>query len=239
MRRKQFDSVDSAFIKAGGISVSGGSTNITTALTTAAATAGRFGVAVPLQPSVSNGQGFITTNPLNYIKLFANATQNDVNGANGQEVYGRLTEASNVYTLTFYTRQSGTETAHSFGSATSIDVLVPYRFSFPNFPQDALISQPVRNVSEDGIVVASGYAEAVTVTGTNVLSALTKTPVSPTTLQLIVNGLVYDSFGSGSGAGGARFSLSSKTITWNQSNGVPPFSIDTSDKVSAEYFTLE
>ena len=64
-------------------------------------------------------KGVVVTNIINYCFL------KDVNGTpfedgSGNEVYGRLTESSGVWTLSFYVLIAGVETAYSFSTSSTI-----------------------------------------------------------------------------------------------------------------------
>lgn len=235
---KQFIGMNrSALIGLTNVSANGGTTNITTALTTALSSAGNDQVSgatssVPLQVAASGGVGVITSSPGNRVKVLSNTTKNDVLGTGNQEVFARITESAGVYTLTYYTLQAGVETAHSFGSATAIDVLLPYRFSPATYPLDAMLLAPVRNVSDDATGGAAPVKriENVTPTALNTLPNLNFTPIAGS-VELTVNGITYDSLGGGS----ARFSVSGQTITWNSANGTPAFSVTTTDRIIAIY----
>lgn len=217
-------------------------TVITTALTTALGTAGNdsntgAAVSVPLQIAGTGGVGVITTTSTNRVKIIRADNKNDVIGANNAEVYARLTEASGVYTLNYFTLQGGVETAHAFAATINIDFLIPYRFDFARLPLDALLAVPATNVSDDATAGAApkSYTEQLIPTATNTLPVLTRTPDTIANLILYINGIEYDSFGGAA----ARFSLATRTITWNPANGTPPFSITTSDRVIASYTSLE
>ena len=77
----------------------------------------QFVAAIP-----SNGpviKGIVVNTPYNQVILRDLFGDKIVNGS-GDEVYGRLTESSGTWTLTYYVNLSGTETAYSFGSATNL-----------------------------------------------------------------------------------------------------------------------
>lgn len=235
IQAKQIDRIQAAFVRVSGFTASGTSSTVTTAISTALSTAGDGGVSVPVQISTSSGLGIITTGANNRVEIYNAATKDKIASSTGEEVYGRITESSGVYTLTYYSNESGTETSYSFTS-TSIDFEFPYRFDFHRLPTDAGISVASRNISNDPSGSSgSAYSEALTVTGTNTISNTTKRPNSADTFKLFVNGVEYDTFGGGS----ARVSvnISTKAVTWSSSNA--GFSIETTDRVIAEYFTYE
>lgn len=230
---RQIDKIQGAYVRIAGqaVTLSATSTAITTALTTALSTAGAGGAAVVVQPSTGEGVGVVTTGANNRVEIF-----NSVSGAKftvaGEEVYGRLTEAAGVYTLTYFIRPTGgTETAAPFPVATTVSLEFVYRFTFGLLPVDAGVSIGTRNVEQDPAASAAGsetFSELLTVTATNTVSALTKTPAPGTTMELYVNGLMYSPLG-----GTPDFTISGTTITWSAANA--GFSILTGDRVIASY----
>jgi hypothetical protein len=223
---KQILKVLAGVVRLGGVSATGGSTNITTALGTALSTAGAGGVSVPVQPSVSLGLGLITTGSTNRVEI-----NDGTLFVSGNEVYGRLTETGGVYTVTYFTLVAGVETAHSFGSATTVNLDIPYRFDFARYPTDSPIATAYRIVGGTASAPARIQTEPLTVTATNTLSELAFTPDVTANVTLFVNGVAYHSLGT------ADFTVSVKTITWNQTNagfalGVGEF------RVIASYTTL-
>lgn len=60
--------------------------------------------------------GVPTSAPNNRCEIRSKDTGLYVEDAGGQRVYGRITEAAGVWTITYYTNESGTETAHSLSS---------------------------------------------------------------------------------------------------------------------------
>lgn len=234
---KQVIKVLAAPVRIAGFSANGGSTVATAALTTALSTAGENGVSVPVQASASNGLGVITTGASNRCELYAATSKNKLLAGNGEEVYARLTEAAGVYTLTYYTlADTGVETAYSFAGATSIDVEFSYRFDFARLPSDAIIAIGTRNIAQDpGNEAGRQYRERLTVTGTNAINALTKAPVDAGSVVLFVNGVSYDSFGGAAAA--FAVNTSTKALTWSAANA--GFSIETTDRVVAQYLSNE
>ena len=235
---KQIKKTLAALIRISAFSASGTSTVVTTPLTSALATAGDGSVSVPLQVSASNGLGVATTGTSNRIEIY-DATSKQKIASAGNEVYGRLTEATGIYTLSYYTLPlSGVETAYTFAASTPIDFEFVYRFDFSRFPVDGIVGITTRNVSQDaagagGGLVQTVFSEQLTVTAINTTSNLTKNPVNATTLWLEVNGQVIDSFGGGS----AQFTVATKIVTWSAVNA--GFPLETTDRVIARYATTE
>lgn len=231
---KQLTGVFAGFIRISAFTADGASDTVTSAITTALSTAGRGGVAVPLQASSGEDSVGVVVTGDNRVEIYDAATKQKVKDASGNEVYGRITHSGGVYTLTYYSLVSGTETAYTSFSSTSIDFEFLYRFDLYRLPSGFATGVKSRNVSDDPAGTGGTvYREQLTPTGTNALPDLTKTPTSSSVLLLYVNGVAIDSFGSGS----APFSLSGKTITWSATNA--GFTLETTDRVIASYFTNE
>ena len=234
-KAKQISKLLAAQIRVAGFAASGSSNVVTTPITSALSTAGDGGISVPLQVSASNGLGVVTTAPNNRIEIYDATSKAKISSA-GFEVYGRLTEAAGVYTLSYLTLpSSGVEAAHTWGVSTNIDFEFVYRFDFARFPTDAIVGITTRNVNQDAggsAGIERIFSEQLTVTATNTVSNLAKNP-SSTTLWLEVNGQIIDSFGGGS----AQFSVASKVVTWSAVNA--GYAMETTDRVVARYATTE
>jgi hypothetical protein len=207
------------------------SNTVTTPLTTAASTAGNDGAggttSVPVQISTaSNVVGFLTTGANNKVEIWSSTTKKKLADSLGNEVYGRLTEAAGVYTLSYYTLVAGTETAFTM-TAGNIDADFPYRYSFLNYPADQAIGYGLtRNVSQDSGALGATI-ETLTPTALNTLPALSATPKSGSILKLYVNGQMVDS------AAGSGLTYSGTAVTWTAAT--VGFSVTTTDRVIAEY----
>lgn len=234
IQSKQIEHIQSAYVRVAGFSATGATGNATTAITTALGTAGRGGVAVPLQVSTGEDSvGVVTTGAHNRVELYSATSKQKISDSTGNEVYARLTQSGGVYTLTYYSLVAGTETAYTFDESTSIDFEFAYRFDFHRIPADAGIGVKQRNVDDDSDGGGGdAFQEQLTVTALNTLSALSKTPVSSTAVLLFINGVAYSPVG-----GSAPFSVSGKTITWSSANA--GFDIETTDRVVAGYPTFE
>jgi hypothetical protein len=230
---KQIIKPQSASVRVNGFSASGTSGVLTTAIGTALSTAGEGGVSVPVQSlGGSNTIGVIVTGANNRTEIYGGASKLKLTDASGNEVFGRITEAGGVYTLTYFSLVAGVETAHSMPAA-AIDIEFSYRFDFARFPADAAIAVSARNISNDpaGAGGATSRNERLTVTALNTVSNLGFTPLNAATLALFVNGQQFDTFGGGA----AAFSLSGVAITWSAANA--GFSLEVADRVTARYFS--
>lgn len=236
---KQVKRIISASIKVVGVSVTASSSSVvvTTPITSALAIAGDGGTAVPL--SVSSGYnvaGVITNAPLNRSEVYDSTSKKKIPQLpTNNEIYARLTQASNIYTLSFfYLDNTGTEAPYIFSSNSTIDFDFNYRFEFQQLPSDALISQIARNIYQDA-AGGSGSGvlqiEQLTVFSLNTLSQLANTPSDVNKVELIVNGQAVDALGGTSAAfkvtGGVN-------ITWTAANA--GYSLETTDRVIAKYF---
>ena len=231
IQRKQLNFNLFAPLGVSGFSASGVDDVVTAVITTALSTAGRGGVSVPLQVSSSDSVGVITAGD-NRTEIIASATKQRLSDANGNEVYGKLTETGGIYTLSYYSLINGVETAYTMPS-TSVDFFFNYCFDANRLPPNFAVALPTRIVNQDPTKgqSASQQIERLTVTALNTVSNLTKTPVSGS-LQLIVFGIVHSLADSPT-----PFSVSGKSITWNAVNA--GYDLETSDNVIAEYFTAE
>ena len=232
IQAKQISKVMAAAVRASGLVVATttSSTVVTTAITTALTTASD-GSSVPLVVSSSNGAGVVTTGAAARVEIYNTTSKDKILATNGEEVYGRLTEAAGVYTLSYFTLpNSGTETAYTFPAAATIDFEFNYRFELHQLPTDAIIATIARNISQDPSSAAwTLFGESISVTATNTLANLTKTPTAQSTVELIVNSTQQEP--------GFDFTISGKAIT-----SVPAsagFSLATTDRVYAIYSTLE
>jgi hypothetical protein len=234
LTQSQIKSVRASKIGVSGLSATGGSQVVTTEVSTALSTAGASGVSVPVQVSSDVvSVGIIVASPNNLCEIFDATTKQKLIDLEGNEVYGRLTHNTGVYTLTYYVLDAGVETAYTL-PATDIDFLFSYRFSFDTFPPDSLISVPSKYIYQDpsGASGGSVYQEIVTITALNTLGDLTKTPISGTSVTLSVNGKDEHEIGSS-----PAFSRVGKVLTWNASNAYPINS--TEYEVIAYYSTNE
>jgi hypothetical protein len=200
--------------------------DITTTITTALATAGRGGVAVPLQVGNSTTQGVITAAADNVVDVFANATKLPITDANGNEVYGRITEATGVYTLSLFSLVAGTETAFA-STAQALDFQFSYSFDLHTLPWDAIVQSSTKHVGDDPAGSGTRLRQAtLTPTALNTLPAL---PVAYNAtagiFQLIVNGQTLV-IADGYAVAGTAVTLTPATIG---------FDITTTDRVYAIY----
>jgi hypothetical protein len=148
--------------------VSGSSTNVSSQLSGSTSGGSAFAL------------GIVTSPPYNKIVLRqatgANAGDSFVDSL-GNVVYGRLTYAASVWTLSYYVLLSAVETAYSFGSSVNVDWYYQQIYnpmiSVPTYSEFAVI--PSDNVTADvltatqsvqgKVLLSSTTASAITTTG--------------------------------------------------------------------------
>lgn len=141
--------------------------------------------------------GVYTTAPDNRVVLVNLETETALEDAAGQRVYGRLTEAAGVWTLTYFTNEAGVETAHSLTSQ-NIRVYFAEVFTMATRPtRGADLGQiPTLDMTADVVdasatqrgVVSTGvqsFAGNKTFTGTIAASNLSGTNTGDVTLAAI------------------------------------------------------
>ena len=230
LRAKQVIKLIDAPVRVQGLTASGVSTVVTTQITGALTSAGDGGVSVPLQVATSTTIG-VAISTTTILQILSNTTKIVWVDGTGNEVYGKLSQSSGVYTLSFYSLIAGVETAYSFSTPSSIDFEFIYKFDFYRLPSSFSLS---RNVYDDPLSVSGSsvklYSEVLTVTALNTVSNLTRTPSSASTVHLFVNNAVYSAIVS-------DFTVSGTTITWSVANG--GFNLETTDFVIAHYVSNE
>ncbi len=147
-KAKQIRQVLSAFVAVNGFSATGTEDVATPEITTALSSAGRGNIAVPLQVSAGPDGSGVVTSGNNRVLIYDATTKDKLVNSNDNEVFGRITEAAGVYTISYFTLESGVETAHDIGTV-DIDYQFAYRYEFKDLPADALILVPQRNVADD------------------------------------------------------------------------------------------
>ena len=154
-----------------GKSVTGGSANVTTEVE-AAATPGASPVSA--YPLVAKGI-FVGTisgaNDTKRVLIRAHGTDNGIADGNGDDVYGVLSFATSVYTLTF---KKADGTGHSFATSTSIDFYFVEVFDLYGLPVDAALGDAV------GGVIDATAAGALTTHINNATGAHADTAIAST-----------------------------------------------------------
>lgn len=207
--------------------------DISSDLSTAASTGGNNGTAVTHEASTAfNDDGWVVTASDNFTEISDDTSKRALSDSNGKEIFARITEASSVYTIRYYTLVSGTETPHAFTSAQTIKIIALYNFELDDLPNDARSRRLNARLREDppGADVPN-FAEAETLTPTadDTLPALANTPLSGAKVTLIINSETY--------LEDVHFTRSGTAITWTFTKGSPNFgfTLKTTDDVHAYY----
>ena len=229
VRSKQISKFVSGRVFTGPYILGGASTSmdVTATLTTALATASDQGTAVPLQAmTAGTAEGLYTLAPKNLVEIYDRATgQKIANTAGDGEVFGRLTEAAGVWTVSFFETVAGAEVAFSVDVLT-LDAVIPYYFTFEHLPADFAISLKTAYTNDDPASASRVASEVLTVSPLNVLSPLSQTYLTGGKFELNVNGQVVDILTN-------SFTAAGTTVTWDQL--VAGYALDLTDSVVATY----
>jgi hypothetical protein len=224
MKKKLIEAYQAAPIRIGGLSASGTSVNVTTVLGTALGAAGDGGVSVPVQPLSGANKIGILTSGANHCSIFTSVSNERILSAAGDIVFGRMTEATGVFTLGFFTvPDSGVETAYTLPS-TSIAFFFNYMYDIARFPSTAFVqianSEAQVPLIVGGTVAPTLFREALPITATNVITALTNTPINASAITIFYENLAY------SAIAGGGFTLTGKTLTGAITVGTPATPVD-------------
>src|SRR5574343_1661399 len=166
----------------GNFSANGASNVVTTAITTALNTAGFGGESLSLINSDETTEGVLVTNSTkdfaNLCQIVSATNKEPLTDDNGNEVFGRLTFASTVYTLSYYTIINGVQTDFSITSQ-AIDFSFNYVANFGTLDTFALLGSSVRNVATDpNPNTVRSKTDAIIITATNTFAnpALSSVP---------------------------------------------------------------
>ena len=202
---------------------SSGADVVTADITGAAATAGNGNTAVPVQVATT-GNGFLTAAPDNKV-VIKGVDGGGIESPDGTEVYGRLTEAAGVYTVTyFYMNAAGTETAYTAFAGETAELFVPYQFTFADLPNSALIKLGFADANSTSTAQLNAQA-LLTPTATDTIPNLPTAAAGA--VNYYVNGKMEDEQ-----AGGA-VSRTGQAVTWSAVNA--GYNVETTDRVIAHY----
>jgi hypothetical protein len=136
--RVEEEKIISGWVKLPVVTASGLLTDITSAVSTALLTGADDGSAL-LNVVSSGAIGVIASGTNNKCKVYDSANREIY--AFGEEVYGRVTFAASVYTLSYFYEINGVETAYNLGAiAQLLKVETPYRFPLYQLPKDAIVA---------------------------------------------------------------------------------------------------
>lgn len=175
-----------------------------------------------------NQEGITTASPFNRVEIRDFITETFIEDAEGQKVYGRITEAAGVWTLSFYTNEAGVETAHNLAQT---QLLVYYRKVFtladlPTFGVDAAILGSL-DLTNDIIPATNTLAGKVTLNQIRVLAQPTVeirtiTAGEETNKELILSAtplttskVILDVRGAAAQFYGDDYTVSGSTLSWS------------------------
>ena len=217
-----------SYIYLNGVTIASSTAVITAAATTALATGSTLGTSVPVQPSdEANGTDGIFTGTMRLPVVDNSTLEGLTDDTTNNEVFGRVVEASGVYTLNLHTlTDAGVEQAAVVADG-DITVGLPYLFKFVDFPSDAAVRFSAHQVGQDSAASGGRIArELVAVSALNTLAALSQTPFDLTLVSCNIDGHLEDI------AGGA-FSVVGTAVTWLPV--VAEYPLETTDKVIVGY----
>lgn len=175
--------------------------------------------------------GIYTTSPQNKVFLRESGTGKALRDeVHGSSVFARLTEAANVWTLSFFSLVAGVETAFDFTTHT----LVGQNFDFKYYESVQFGDLPPTNVVTVGesIDVSSGQSAlthqyvvdhpTISANGQTAIT-LSQTPKDTNDVVLIVNGIQCTLT--------TDYTISGTTLTWLDTD----FTLETTDEVRIEY----
>ena len=225
---KQIQKVQIAPIIISNKSVTGSSVIVTTDISGALNNAGANLSSVPFQVSSGEGViGIVASGSNQKCSVFSNLSSDSIYDSNGGQVYGKLTQASSIYTLSFFSVVAGVETAYSFGTATAINFAFNYRFSWATYPEDAAVKLKQYNVDDPESVVAKVQRDNLVIATQNTVPNLSKTPA--TYVDFYINGQCYSTLNTN------VFTVAGLVVTFSSANA--GFTLDVTDTVFARYET--
>lgn len=185
--------------------------------------------------------GVFTTNPNNKIFLRESATGKAIASGTGEtssSVFGRLTESTGTWTLSFYTLVGGIETAYDFSTDYNAGA---HPLAGDNFDFRWCESVQIKDSAPSAVVYAGEgidefdpssptnhqhVAETIAVTSNGQTGfALSQTPKDVADVVMTVNGVRYE-YG-----GGKDYTISGSTVTWLDTD----FTLATTDEVIFTY----
>jgi len=113
--------------------------------------------------------GVATNPPFNRVEIRNLESQTFIEDAEGQKVYGRLTEAAGVWTLTYYTLEAGVETPHSL-AAQNISIFYTEVFTLATVPTFGVDAGVIGTLDLTGDIIFSNETVAGKVLLSNVVA---------------------------------------------------------------------
>ena len=226
IQAKQINKFMLAALGISGFASAGGTTEpVTSALTTALATASNSGGAIPLQVGSSVLEGPSVAVGLNLVKIYDNVNNRDFMDSLANEVWGELTNAGAVWTIAYFSMVAGVKTAYTMIAATNLKLEFPVWFSFDDLPGTAIFANAERHVAPDPASGSRIQTDAITVTALNTFGPLSQAPVAGAML-INVNGHTFTAIAQVG-------TITAKQITWVPATA--GYNLQTSDVLTVTY----
>ncbi len=227
---KQVDLISGADFQIAGfvLAADAASSDVSTALTTWAATGGRNGSSVPVQVATAlDVQGFAVGADGGYVQINDSATGDRPKDGNDDEIYGELTEAAGVYTVTYYVGPTATRSAVNLPAGT-YDLIFGYRFELHRLPVDFARGLGRIQLAQDAANAGIPQIEAINPTALNTVPALSAAPRAGSE-RLHVNG---QEFVVSQWPG---ITIAGTALTWDAAQ--MGFDLETTDRVTILYYS--
>ena len=135
IKAKEIWKVQSGELQMAGVSLgASATTDVTTQITTLLSTAGANASSVSLKVSANDYDTGVVVGL--QVDVLDSSNGPIANPTTGNEIYGRITEAAGVYTLSLYENIAGVETTYTPTAGFTANVSVYYAFDFVSYPRD-------------------------------------------------------------------------------------------------------
>lgn len=173
--------------------------------------------------------GVYTTPPQNKVYLRNRQTGKAFQDSNGQQVIGRLTESTGVWTLSFFVISAGSETAYNFTGSTDVGATFDMRWCESIQLKDALptavvdYAEGIDEIDPSSPLIHQHQVDYFTATAAQVNFTSSATPKDATDAALFVNGIRYKYT--------TDFTFVGTAVTWLNTD----FTLAAGDIVTLEY----
>jgi len=177
--------------------------------------------------------GTYTSPPQNKAYLRLKSTGKALEDDSQRQVFGRLTEAGSVWTLSFFVLIAGSETAFDFTGHTEVGNDFEYTY-FESIQIGNSLPTSIVNLFEniDEINASSPLShqhliEVKTIVSQNTIPNLAQVPKDVNDVKIAVNEMLY--------VAGTHLTVVGQVVTWDFDSGSGGFDIETTDEVIAVY----
>lgn len=173
--------------------------------------------------------GIYTAPPQNKIYLRNRATGKAFQDANGQQVIGRLTESTGVWTLSFFIISGGSEVAYNFTGSTDVGANFDFRWCESIQLKDASpilvvdYAEGIDEIDPSSPLIHQHQVDYFTATAAQTAFTSSATPKDATDAAFFVNGIRYKYT--------TDFTFVGTAVTWLNTD----FALQAGDIVTLEY----